>query len=410
MKKLLMLVGMSLLTACTSLDATKAKEDIREILLPKNQLENSTPMENTKIEEKVEVEKSEWKLSLETMPEVLTSIRMELKNNQKMVFDAKVNKISLYVGQTAVIKDNAGMNKLKLLVSPQKSNPNLKTGSSMFTFRSIYQGTYVVAWETLSGVKKQLTIENHLKYKFTEEENYDIILRSFQEQNLKALEESVALYRMSFSNGKNTRKSMLSLLELATIKKDKKLIRESLQYWSKIQGLNTEESKAVQEGKKIVGLSKILEKRVEKEDIKISVENDSSDLVSGNYEQYKSLYRSANRKATLHLYNAAIKDYQKALIIGKKFPETVSIYDGLGNSYYGLGKYQQSIEYFQKSLSHKGNSSERRAETYYKLASAYNKLGEKREYKKYLTLLKERYANSLWGKKAQIELMKLNER
>ena len=165
-----MLVGMSLLTACTSLDATKAKEDIREILLPKNQLENSTPMENTKIEEKVEVEKSEWKLSLETMPEVLTSIRMELKNNQKMVFDAKVNKISLYVGQTAVIKDNAGMNKLKLLVSPQKSNPNLKTGSSMFTFRSIYQGTYVVAWETLSGVKKQLTIENHLKYKFTEEE------------------------------------------------------------------------------------------------------------------------------------------------------------------------------------------------------------------------------------------------
>ncbi|HEY4534349.1 MAG TPA: tetratricopeptide repeat protein [Fusobacterium sp.] len=407
MKKWLILACISLFAACTPLENMKKKEGVKEILFPKDQKESTVSVEIPEISSDTEEMKEEWKLTEESIPEVLSSIRKELKNNQKMVFDGKVNKISLYAGQTAIIKDSAGMNQLKFIVSPQKANANLKKSGSSAIFRSIYQGSYVLSWETISGVKKQVLIENHLKYKFTEKENYDIILRSFQGQNLKMLEEAVALYRMAFSNGKYTRKSMLFLLELANRKKEKKTIQESLQYLGKIQSLHVEERKAMEEGNKILGLSKVSEKIMTEETIGVG-ETENSRQIAGNYEEYKSLYQAANRKATLHLYNAAIKDYQKALSIGKNFKETANIYDGLGNSYYGLGNYQQSIEYFQKVLSHKGVSSEKRAEVYYKLASAYNKAGEKREYKKYLTLLKEKYTNTLWGKKAQIEIMKLH--
>lgn len=407
MKKWLVLACIGLFAACTPLENMKKKEEWKEILFPNAQTEGTVSGEIPEVSSAVETVKEEWKLTEATMPEVLSSVRKELKNNQKMVFDGKVTKISLYAGQTAIIKDSAGMNQLKFIVSPQKANANLKKSGSSAIFRSIYQGSYVLSWETISGVKKQVLIENHLKYKFTEEENYAIILRSFQGQNLKMLEEAVALYRMAFSNGKYTRKSMLFLLELANKKKEKKTIQESLQYWGKIQSLDAEERKAIEEGNKILGLSKASEKIIEEETRGVG-ETEHSKQVRGNYEEYKSLYQSANRKATLRLYNAAIKDYQKALSIGKNFKETANIYDGLGNSYYGLGNYQQSIEYFQKVLTHKGVSAEKRAEVYYKLASAYNKVGEKREYKKYLSLLKERYANTLWGKKAQIEIMKLH--
>lgn len=316
MKKWLVLACIGLFAACTPLENMKKKEEWKEILFPNDQTESAVPAETPEVSSEVETTKEEWKLTEATMPEVLSSVRKELKNNQKMVFDGKVSKISLYAGQTAIIKDSAGMNQLKFIVSPQKANANLKKSGSSAVFRSIYRGSYVLSWETISGVKKQVLIENHLKYKFTEEENYAIILRSFQGQNLKMLEEAVALYRMAFSNGKYTRKSMLFLLELANKKKEKKTIQESLQYWSKIQSLHTEERKAIEEGNKILGLSKASEKIIAEETRGVG-ETEHSKQVRGNYEEYKSLYQSANRKATLRLYNAAIKDYQKALSIGK---------------------------------------------------------------------------------------------
>ncbi|EHO22061.1 hypothetical protein HMPREF9466_00150 [Fusobacterium necrophorum subsp. funduliforme 1_1_36S] len=65
-----------------------------------------------------------------------------------------------------------------------------------------------------------------------------------------------------------------------------------------------------------MGLSKASEKIIAEETRGVG-ETEHSKQVRGNYEEYKSLYQSANRKATLRLYNAAIKDYQKALSIGK---------------------------------------------------------------------------------------------
>lgn len=199
MKKWLVLACIGLFAACTPLENMKKKEEWKEILFPNDQTESAVPAETPEVSSEVETTKEEWKLTEATMPEVLSSVRKELKNNQKMVFDGKVSKISLYAGQTAIIKDSAGMNQLKFIVSPQKANANLKKSGSSAVFRSIYRGSYVLSWETISGVKKQVLIENHLKYKFTEEENYAIILRSFQGQNLKMLEEAVALYGMAFS-------------------------------------------------------------------------------------------------------------------------------------------------------------------------------------------------------------------
>src|SRR3712207_6895082 len=51
---------------------------------------------------------------------------LSLHDALPILFDGKVNKISLYAGQTAIIKDSAGMNQLKFIVSPQKANANLK--------------------------------------------------------------------------------------------------------------------------------------------------------------------------------------------------------------------------------------------------------------------------------------------
>lgn len=58
-------------------------------LFPNDQTESAVPMETPEVSSEVETTKEEWKLTEATMPEVLSSVRKELENNQKMVFDGK---------------------------------------------------------------------------------------------------------------------------------------------------------------------------------------------------------------------------------------------------------------------------------------------------------------------------------
>lgn len=400
MKKILVLGSLLLLTACTSFDISRTSEISKDVIrdLLTDDTENASEASNEG--------KTQETLSLtpENVSKVLASVKETIKANERIVFDGKAKKIAIYTGQYADIKDNAGIQNLKMTLSPRRANASLKKDGNSILFRSIYQGTYLISWEDFLGVTKQVQVENNLKYKFTQEENYAIISRNFQDKNLKATEEAVSLYQIAFPDGGFLRQSMLLLLKLSTEKADKKIAKDTLQYWSQLQGLSKEEQEQV-------SLAKQLLREVKAETKESGAGSEVMSIETGaSYDTFKSLYQSGNRKATLLLYDGAIADYLAALAINQNFKETSRLYQGLGNAYYGIGKYQESVEYFQKSLDSQSSKekSDKGAELYYKLASAYNKLGSKTEYKKYLTVLRSSYPNTLWGRKAYIELMKLN--
>lgn len=392
MKKGFILVSMLFLTACTSLNLSKPKDltgEIRDLLI-----------EGSKTtEEKVELEQQKFVLTTENVSQVLASVREEVRKNEKVSLDENAKKVEIYAGKMASIKGESGIRNLKMALSPRRASYSLKAQKNTIAFRSIYQGVYLISWEDFIGNSKQVQIENILKYKFTAEENYAIISRNFQDKNLKKLQDAVSLYQISFPEGKQLRQSMLLLLQLAREKEEKKTVKEALQYWNSLQGFSAREEEQIALAKELLGESK---GNVEPE--LSTVENPDQ------YNSFKTLYQSGNRKETLKLYEGAVSDYLSALALNQNFKETAQLYQSLGNSYFGLGKYQESAEAFQKSLASqtKQEKNQKGAELYYKLASAYRKLGNKTEYIKYLNILKQAYPNTLWGRKAQIELMKLN--
>lgn len=400
MKKILILGSLLLLTACTSFDISGrsgiSRDVIRDLLT--DDTENASEVSNEGKTQETLI------LTPENVSKVLASVKETIQENEKIVFDAKAKRVAIYTGQYADIKDNAGIKNLKMTLSPRRAIASLKQDGNSILFRSIYQGVYLISWEDFLGEKKQLQIENNLKYKFTEEENYAIISRNFDDKNLKTTEEAVSLYQIAFPAGEHLRQSMFLLLKLSTEKEDKKIAKDTLQYWQQLQGLSKKEQEEVSLAKQLLGEVKVEAKE----------SGAGSEIIPeetrGNYESFKNLYQSGNRKATLLLYDGAISDYLSALAVNQNFKETSQLYQGLGNAYYGVGKYQESVEYFQKSLHSQSpkEKSDKGAELYYKLAAAYNKLGNKVEYKKYLTILRSTYPSTLWGRKAYIELMKLN--
>lgn len=400
MKKILALGALLLFTACTSMDISKPKEIVTDTI--RDLLVDDTGESPVAVQE--EQTQEPLSLTTENVPMVLGSIREAVKANQKMSFDENIKKLRVYAGQYVEIKDSNGVNSVKMTLSPRRTSPKLTKEGNTILFRSIYQGIYVISWQDLLGASKQVQVENLLKYKFTAEENYAIISRNFQDKNLKGLDEAVSLYQLAFPDGSHLRQSMLFLVKLSTEKADKKIAKEALRYWNQLQGLSKEEQEQVLAAKTLLG-------EVPSEAKETPEETNAGNVINQeSYSMFRSHYQSGNRKATLHLYEGAIQEYLAALAVNQNFRETSQLYQGLGDSYFGLGKYQESVNSFQKSLSAQTakEKSEKGAELYYKIASAYNKLNNKAEYKKYLSIVKENYPNTLWGRKAYIELMKLN--
>ncbi|WP_304160543.1 hypothetical protein [Fusobacterium ulcerans] len=66
----------------------------------------------------------------------------------------------------------------KLVSYPRSISYELGIKGNNLVFRSIYQGEFTLDLYSLGGVTRRVKISNKLKYRFTEQNNYDIILKN----------------------------------------------------------------------------------------------------------------------------------------------------------------------------------------------------------------------------------------
>ncbi len=93
-----------------------------------------------------------------------------------------------------------GIKSVRLVSAPYASKYNILVEKNMLYFKSLYQGDYEFQVEDRSSKIINISIKIRHKYSFTEGQNYDIILDSYNEKEYSILESASNLYIISFPN------------------------------------------------------------------------------------------------------------------------------------------------------------------------------------------------------------------
>lgn len=137
--------------------------------------------------------------------------------------------LELYIGETLVINNMMATN-IKILASPVKTGYLFEIKNNVLTFSSPYQGEYIAEIYNNLTCIGTIKIKNKLKYYFTEADNYDIILNSYNNKNLDLLTKSTQLYLMAFPIGNKQKNILFMLIDLASSTNNASLINSKIKY------------------------------------------------------------------------------------------------------------------------------------------------------------------------------------
>lgn len=143
----------------------------------------------------------------------------------------------VYVGDYLMIPLKSE-NDFKLLSYPKTISYELGIKGINLVFRSIYQGDFEVELYSNGGVTRRIKISNKLKYRFTEQNNYDIILKNYASNNLKQLQNSVALHRIAFPDSFRDKEISFMLMELASKDGNTRIVKEEIEFLKKYKMLD----------------------------------------------------------------------------------------------------------------------------------------------------------------------------
>lgn len=129
----------------------------------------------------------------------------------------------------------------KLVSYPRSISYELGIKGNNLVFRSIYQGEFTLDLYSLGGVTRRVKISNKLKYRFTEQNNYDIILKNYAANDIKQLQNSVALHRMAFPDSFRDKEISFMLMELAGKDGNVRVVREEIEFLKKYKTLDEQD-------------------------------------------------------------------------------------------------------------------------------------------------------------------------
>ncbi|MGL4652955.1 tetratricopeptide repeat protein [Cetobacterium sp.] len=148
--------------------------------------------------------------------------------------------MEVYAGETLII-NNINADRVKIISSPIKSDYTFNITNNSLNFNSLYQGEYVAeiyrGFTYIGSVK----IKNKLKYNFTEKDNYDIILNSYNNKNLDLLVKSAQLYLTAFPTNSKQKDIAFMVLDLSSTGENKVLINKEIRYLKENFSLNESE-------------------------------------------------------------------------------------------------------------------------------------------------------------------------
>ena len=409
LKKLLVALIAIILVGCSNLDFNSRKDNgpVREIGM-------ETEIENNK------VETISKKANNENIKEYLSIVKSNLKGSVKKVEDSVKNDYTVGLGETLIFPlDNERA--IKLTASPRNTNTKINLSNGKVSFRSVYQGQYILSTYVDGSLNRKIAIAVIAKYDFSEREVYDVIMQNFESKS-KDLENAVTLYKMMFPTGRYAKEVNYLFLKYAYDIKNTSLMSEALAGVKNDFSSYSDSEKAT-----ILRVAKLTNKDifVPSETYKTSDSELKSALQEyvgnkGSLDKNDKVFIEKTKKETPETSNTVAREKVRAVLdetvltkVGstsgtspKTVKNTTSKTETNGESYYDKAMKnlnsnpRVAIENFKKSLSTE-KIQDKKPEIYYNIASSYAKLGNKVEVTKYLRLLKQEFPNSEWVKRSE---------
>ena len=420
LKKLSVLIVAGILVGCTNIDNLGGKKDsgpIREIggepqIPGETKIVEDVPTDDGKVVNK--------EANNENIKEYLSIVKGNLKGSVKKVEDSVENNYTVGLGETLVFPlDNERA--IKLTASPKNTNTKINLSNGKVSFRSVYQGQYVLSTYVDGSLNRKIAIAVIAKYDFSEREVYDVIMQNFESKS-KDLENAVTLYKMMFPTGRYAKEVNYLFLKYAYDIKNTSLMSEALAGVKNDFSSYSDSEKAT-----ILRVAKLTNKDifVPSETYKTSDTELKSALQEyvgnkGSLDKNDKVFIEKTKKETPETSNTVAREKVRAVLdetvltkVGstsgtspKTVKNTTSKTETNGESFYDKAMKnlnsnpRVAIENFKKSLSTE-KIQDKKPEIYYNIASSYAKLGNKVEVTKYLRLLKQEFPNSEWVKKSE---------
>ena len=438
LKKLAITLVAVVFVGCYNLDNVGGKSSggsIREIEIAGSQQTGGTtaPTPNTTnvgtVETKPQQEEKIISVDVndENVNDYLTIIKANLRTSAKKVDDNIKNQYTVPIGETLVFPvDNEKA--IKLSTSPKNANPKVSLTNGKVTFRTVYQGQYVLSTYVNGSVNRKITVSAISKYDFDEKDLYKLILQDSEKRD-KDIENAVTLYKMLYPAGRYSKEVNYLFLKYAYDIRNNSLINEALAgVKNDFSSYSDSEKATILRAAKLANKSIFIPSEVyntNNSDLKNALNeyNNSSkapvDRATSTPVDNRTVTTEKNKAKTQTTENeTSIADYarEKVRSVVGGISGTTSTASTVGSakskvttsteSYYEKGMKninsnpRLAIDNFKKSLSNE-KIQDKKPEIYYNIASSYAKLGNRAEVTKYIRLLKQEFPSSSWTKKSE---------
>ena len=439
LKKLAITLVAVVFVGCYNLDNIGGKSSggsIREIEIAGSQQKTggtATPTPNTTnvgtVETKPQQEEKIISVDVndENVNDYLTIIKANLRTSAKKVDDNIKNQYIVPIGETLVFPvDNEKA--IKLSTSPKNANPKISLTNGKVTFRTVYQGQYVLSTYVNGSVNRKITVSAISKYDFNEKDLYKLILQDSEKRD-KDVENAVTLYKMLYPAGRYSKEVNYLFLKYAYDIRNNSLINEALAgVKNDFSSYSDSEKATILRAAKLANKSIFIPSEVyntNNSDLKNALNeyNNSSkapvDRATSTPVDNRTVTTEKNKAKTQTTENeTSIVDYarEKVRSVVGGISGTTSTVSTVGSakskvttsteSYYEKGMKninsnpKVAIDNFKKSLSSE-KIQDKKPEIYYNIASSYAKLGNRAEVTKYIRLLKQEFPSSSWTKKSE---------
>ena len=437
LKKLAITLVAVVFVGCYNLDNVGGKSSggsIREIEIAGSQQKTGgtatpTPTNGETVETRPQQEEKIVSVDStdENVNDYLTIIKSNLRTSAKKVDDNIKNQYTVAIGETLVFPvDNEKA--IKLSTSPKNANPKVSLTNGKVTFRTVYQGQYVLSTYVNGSVNRKITVSAISKYDFNEKDLYKLILQDSEKRD-KDVENAVTLYKMLYPAGRHSKEVNYLFLKYAYEIRNNSLINEALAgVKNDFSSYSDSEKATILRAAKLANKSIFIPSEVyntNNSDLKNALNeyNNSSkapvDRAPSTPVDNRTVTTEKNKTKTQTTENeTSIVDYarEKVRSVVGGISGTTTTVTTVGSvkskttntteSYYEKGMKnlnsnpKVAIDNLKKSLSSE-KIQDKKPEIYYNIASSYAKLGNRVEVTKYIRLLKQEFPNSSWAKKSE---------
>ena len=436
LKKLAITLVAVVFVGCYNLDNVGGKNSggsIREIEIAGSQQTGGTTTPSPTNGETVEIKPQQEEkivsvdVNDENVNDYLTIIKSNLRTSAKKVDDNIRNQYTVPIGETLVFPvDNERA--IKLSTSPKNANPKVSLTNGKVSFRTVYQGQYVLSTYVNGSVNRKITVSAISKYDFDEKDLYKLILQDSEKRD-KDVENAVTLYKMLYPAGRYSKEVNYLFLKYAYDIKNNSLINEALAgVKNDFSSYSDSEKATILRAAKLANKSIFIPSEVyntNNSDLKNALNeyNNSSkapvDRAPSTPVDNRTVTTEKNKaKTQAKEEETSIVDYarEKVRSVVGGISGTTSTASTVGSakskvttsteSYYEKGMKnlnsnpKVAIDNLKKSLSSE-KIQDKKPEIYYNIASSYAKLGNRAEVTKYIRLLKQEFPSSSWTKKSE---------